>query len=112
MIASVLWSRFVRKHLIESHIVTIYPITCWSTDYQVIRITQIADQGRDSYIHYVIAKAPAVRPTAWNESAVVEWILNVALQNVATEDAESRVSRIIWITEIDWTTTRKAYFAG
>lgn len=37
----------------------------------------------------VVAEAPAVRPAAWNESAIFERILNRALQHVAPEDAEA-----------------------
>ena len=89
MVAAVLWRRFIRKDFVESHIVLIDSITRWTTNDQVVWIPQIADQSSDSDIDYVISKAPAVGPTAWNEPTVVEGILNVTLQDISAEDAET-----------------------
>src|SRR5215213_7894850 len=87
MVAAVLRRRFVWEDFIEAHIVTINTVACWTTYDQVIRITKIADQRSHSDIYNIVTKAAPIGPSARNEPAILEWILNVALQHIPAEDA-------------------------
>ena len=104
VVAAVLRCRFVREDFVESHVVAIDAIACWTTNDQVIRIAQIADQSSHGDVYNVISKAPTVGPSAGNEPAILERILNVALQHVAAEDAQARESSVV---RIAWATAGK-----
>src|SRR6185369_4315844 len=108
VIATVLRCRLVRKDFVESHVVTIDSITCGTTDDQVVRIAQVTDQSSHRNVDNVISKASTVGPAAGNEPAVLERILNVALEHVAAEDAQTRVPIVV---RIIWTTSGEASFA-
>src|SRR5690349_17668910 len=108
VVATVLRCRFIRKYFVESHVVAIDSITCWTTNDQVVRIAQVTNQRSHSDVHHVVAKAPAIGPSTRNEPAILEWILNVALEHVAAEDAQPRVSIVVGVI---WTTSGKAHFA-
>src|SRR5688572_5031482 len=110
VVAAVLRRRFVRKHFVESHVVLIDAVTCRTANDQIIRIAQVADQSSHGYVYNVIAKATAIGPTARNEPAVLKRILNVALQHVAAEDAQTRESGVVRVGWIIRTTTRKPRF--
>src|SRR5262245_28190879 len=109
VVATILRCRFVRKDFVERHIVAIDSIACWTTNDQVVRIAQVADQSSHGDVYNVIAKASTIGPSTRNESAVLEWILNVALQHVAGEDAQARESIVVGVI---WTTSGEASFAS
>src|SRR6185369_2426069 len=110
MVATVLRSGFVGKDLTEGHVVPIDTIARRSTNDQVGRIAKIADQGRHSDVQDVVSKAPAIGPTARNEPAVFEWILNAALQHVPAKDTEPRIVGVVGIGWVAGTTTGEARF--
>src|SRR5262249_624901 len=112
MVTTVLRRGLVRKDFVVSHIVTIDAVTCRTANDQMVRIAQVAYQGRYSYVHHVITKASAIWPTAGNETAIVERVLNVAVQDIATEDAQPRESWIIRISWITRATPGKTHLAG
>src|SRR5262249_51229981 len=93
-----------------SHVVTIYTVTCRTTNDQVVRIPQVANQCSHGDVYNIIPKPPAIRPSARNEPAVLERILNAALQHVTAEDAQTRVSGIVWVGWISRSTSGKANF--
>src|SRR6476659_8443985 len=111
VITGILWRRFVRKDLVEAHIVAGYAVVVALeriVDYQLVGIAQIAQQGNDRDIDHVIAEPAPVGPSAGNEASILKRILNTALENIATEDAQSRVSRIVRIGRIASAVARKA----
>src|SRR6185369_2418854 len=108
VVAAVLGCRFVGEDFIEGHVVAIDAVACWTTDDQVIGIAKIADQGSHGDVDNIVSKATTVGPSAGNESAILKRILNVALQYVAAEYAQSRITRIVRIT---WTTTGQTHLS-
>src|SRR5262249_44663125 len=87
VIAGVLRCRFVWKDLVEAHIIAGDPVIValeWVVDYQLVGVAQIAQQGNDRNINHVIAKPATVGPSTWNEAAVLERILNAALEDITT----------------------------
>src|SRR5262245_6367804 len=112
VVATVLRCRFVWKHFVESHVVAIDAITCRATNDQIVWIAQVADQCRDGDIDNVITKATAIGPTTRNEPAVLERILDVALQHIAAEDAETIKPVVVRIGWISSTASGEASFGG
>src|SRR5215510_12262350 len=111
MVATVLRCRLVRKDFVESHVVAIDAIACRSANDQVIWIAQVADQRGDGDVDDIVAEAPAVRPSAWNEPAIFERILNVALQHVAAEDAQTRIASVVRVRRITGAPAGETSFA-
>src|SRR5689334_22121697 len=98
MVAAVLRRRFIGEDLVEGHIVMIDSIAGWTTNDQVVWISQIADQRSHGDVYNIVSKTPAIGPSARNESAILERILNIALQHVAAEDAQARETGVVRIT--------------
>src|ERR1041384_6598226 len=108
VVAAVLRCRLIRKDFVESHVIAIDTITRWTTNDQIVRIAQVTNQSSYGNVNNVISKASTVGPTTRNESAVLERILDVALQHVAAKYAQTRVAIVV---RIIWTTTSEANFA-
>ena len=104
VVAAVLRCRLIRKDFVESHVIAIDTITRWTTNDQIVRIAQVTNQSSYGNVDNVISKASTVGPTTRNESAVLERILDVALQHVAAEDAQARETGVVRIT---WATARQ-----
>src|SRR5262249_31774215 len=107
MVSSVLRSGFIRKDLIESHVVPVDSVARRSADNQVWWVPQVADEGSDRNVGHVISKSATIRPTARNETAIFEGILNPALQDIAAEHTESGEARVIRISRIARTVSSK-----
>src|SRR6185369_894503 len=88
VVAAVLRCGLIRTEFIESPVVMIDPVTCWTTNDQVIRIAQVADQRSHCDVDNIISKAPAIGPSTRNKPTILERVLNVALEHVAAEDAQ------------------------
>src|SRR6185369_8487637 len=108
VMASVLRCGFVREDLVEGHVVLVHAIhAIGDADHQ--RAAQITEQRTDRDVHNVVTKAATVGPAAWNQAAVAERILNLALEHVAAKDAKTRVTGVVWIGRMIGTPSGKAH---
>ena len=88
VLAPVLRSGFVRKHLVERHVVSVDVVACRPPDDRRTR-TQVADERRHGDVDHVVTKPPPVRPASRNHAAA-EARLDLADQHIAAEDVMSR----------------------
>src|SRR5262245_52817002 len=107
MVTSVLGSGLIRKDLVVSHVISIDAIACRTTNNEVGRIAQVADEGSNSDIYYVISEPPAIRPATGNETTILEGILNLAFEHIAAKYAESGKPSIIGIRRVSGTVSSK-----
>ena len=110
--APVLRRGLIREHLVVRLIVVIHAVARRKQVNHGRRHAQVAQQRVDGNVRHIVAEAPAVWPAAGNEAAVAEGVLDFALQHVAAEDAQSRVTRIIRIGRIIRAAPREAHLAG
>src|SRR5262245_40249123 len=95
VIPTVLRRGFVREDLVVGYVVEVQIVACWPTnDWRVY--TKIADQSSHRDVHYVVAEAPAIRPTTGN-NAIPKARLNLADQGVISKDAQPGEAGIIRI---------------
>src|SRR5689334_3511736 len=112
MVAAILRCRLVRKDLVETHVVAIDAIARRTANDQIVWIAQVTDQRRHSDVDNVVAEAPPVGPTARNEPTILERILNVALEHIAAEDAQTRKPGVVGIVGIARAASGKAHLGG
>jgi hypothetical protein len=87
VIAAVLRRRFVREDLVVGHVVEVHVVSCRTANDWWVH-AKIADQSRYRDVHYIVAKAAAIRPAARNNAIAKAW-LNLADQSVAAKDAQA-----------------------
>src|SRR5262245_15551180 len=108
MVATVLRSGFIGEYLVEPHVVLVHAITRGPANNQIRRVAQVGDERCNRDIRHVITEPAAIGPAARNEAAVFEGILNLALQDIAAEYAETGEARVVWICGITRTIPGKA----
>src|SRR5215470_5826875 len=93
VIPAVLWRGFVRENLVVGHVVEVHTVSRWTANDWWVH-AKVADQSSHRDVHYIVAKAAAIRPTAWNNT-IAKTRLNLADQCVASKGAQSGEARII-----------------
>src|SRR5579859_6530104 len=93
VVAAIVRSALVGEHAVVGHVVRDYAISRRERIDDGRGDLQIAQQSINGDVDGIISEPTTVGPTAGNESAVAEWVLNIAFQNVAAENTQSGEAR-------------------
>src|ERR1700752_4090760 len=96
VLPTILRRAFVREGLVVADVVLAHAIDAVGHA-NLQRAAQVADERSDGNVHDIVTEATAVGPPAGNQSAVAKRVLNLALQNVASENAQPGKAGVVGI---------------
>ena len=108
MVPAVLRRAFVGEHLVVADVVGAHAIDPVRHAYEQRKRAQVADEGGDRDVDNVVAEAASIGPAAGDRSAIAERILDLALEHIVAENAQTREASVVRVLGVGGPAARQA----